>query len=271
MSSAPIQAGRVLDVNMRLSNVLRTLGYMPAIAIRALAERNFDTLSYHRSSVLKHHGLPGRRKAQRMLAANLRRQVRKIKADTIEDVAGEGYAVGLREQNAAGWGKFLASLEEGASIKANEPMAVPLPGRQPKKFRELLAAGKLTMIGKGLLVQETKGRGNARLGARTILWGKIILKRKQRALLKFYPQWDAVQGKVSARYDRDMELVMTEAGQARLERTLNANAAGRAAAKTEMQRFLAANPGKHREARTAASKVAQQVRKSALAPKGGKP
>jgi len=255
-----------LDVSMQISNVLGTLGYMPAIAIRALAERNFDTLSYHRSSVLKHHGLPGRRKAQKMLAVNLRRQVRSLKAETIEQTAGEGFGVGLSGQTE--WGGFLKNLEEGAEIKASSPMAIPF--MRPTRFRQLLAAGKLKMISGGRLVEETKGRGQARLGAKSVLWGMLHMRRRQRRLLSYYAQWDLVMAKVLPRYDRDLDLVLTEAGRARIERKLNADAAGRAAARSEMARFLGENPGKHAEARRAAAAVASQVRKFALAPPGGR-
>lgn len=264
-----IQAGRVLDIGARMQNVLGTLGSLPPVLLRAMAERNFDTLTHHRQSVLKHHKLPGRRRAQKMLAANLKRYVRDIKSPaSVKDLEGEGFAAQLSGQSK--WGDFLRNLEEGGSLSPGENGRFAVPLIRPKRFRELLAEGRLTLVpGKNILIEETKGRGAARRGARTIIWGFLLKRRQQRALLGYFDRFDAVVQEESPEYDRDIERSLTAAGRARLDRTISANGAARQAFADEFRRYIGTNPGKFAEARKAAAEVAREVRRAARATKGG--
>jgi hypothetical protein len=86
-------------------------------------------------------------------------------------------------------------------------------------------------------------------------------------MLGYYRQWDSVVADELPEYERDLDRVLTEAGRARLERTITIQRSARAAFRAEFARFIADNPGRHAEARRAAVAVAKEVRRAGKARK----
>ena len=263
-SLSPAASQAMLSISVRAQNVLGTLGYMPTVMLAALAERNWDTVSHHRRSVLKHHGLPGKRRAQKMLGANLRRQVqRRDNPQTIDDVRAEGFGVTLPGQHnqgkSGGWGDFLKNLEEGAEITASDWMAIPTTAKVAV-FRKQLAAGKLRIVKRGILIREVGGKH-----ARSEFMGVLRFGRSQPAMLGYYRQFDLVVQEEVKEYERDLDRVLTAAGRARLERTITTNRAARDAFRHAFQEFMRDNPGRAAEARKAANEAAKAVRQAAKA------
>lgn len=254
-------------ISMRREAVLGALGYMPTIMLAALAERNFDTVAHQRQSVLKHHGLPAKRRAQKMLASNIVRQVRRRDDPrTIDDVTGEAFAVTQRGQrggaNTADWGDFLANLEYGADIEASGMMAIPTVGAV-KMFRRQLAAGKLMLGPRASLVRKVGGKN-----ARSEFVGVLRNTRTQRPMLGFYKRWDEVLAAELPEYERDLDRVLTAAGRAKLERTITVHRAAREAFSRTFHDFITRHPARHADARKAAAAVAKEVRRAGKARKG---
>ena len=261
---SPAASKAMLSIGVRAQNVLGTLGYMPTVMLAALAERNWDTVSHHRQSVLKHHGLPGKRRAQKMLGANLRRQVRRRdNPQSIDDVRAEGFGVTLPGQRNEGysssWGDFLQHLEEGAEITASDWMAIPTTGKVAM-FRKQLAAGKLRVVKRGILIRDVGGQH-----ARSEFMGVLRFGRTQRPMLGYYRRFDSVVQEAVEQYEKDLDRVLTAAGRARLERTITTNRAARDAFRQAFQEFMRDNPGRAAEARKAANEAAKAVRQAAKA------
>jgi hypothetical protein len=261
MSSQP----RAFNVDTRIGAVVATLGTVPAVLIDAVAERTFDAVDYHQRTVLKYHRLPAGRRAQRFLAARMFRYGRTTPdPKSLAQVRGESFGV-------EGRGELLEDLESGATINTQRPMAIPFgpPGaRKSRVFYGPLSVGRFDIAGQRGLIVERKAagrRGGASIGERSELVGRLVRRRRQRPLLGFYAAWDRNLPRVTAAFDRDLELVLNEAGRNRLAENILLGRQQRAAARA----FLALAPKDRPGARRTGGQVRKAVRADGLARAAG--
>lgn len=271
--------GVQLGFSLRLSQVLATVGFMPAALVGSLSERNFQLVDHHRRSVIKRYAGPGGLRAKRAIATRLFRYGSKPNPNSIEDVVGESFAAATQEESLFEK-RSLVRLEEGGSYQAKEAMIIPIGagareirgGVIPtKQFADALKAHRFRIINtartRGLLVVDYARRG--KVGERSVIMGKIIMGRTQRPLLNFYARFEDVKGKHLAAMEKDVELAMTAAGQAKLQTRLDDKAAERAAYKSALREVLNANPGAFAEAKKAARAAALAVRTGNKVGEGG--
>lgn len=220
----------IIQPTINLAPLLATLGGIPPAVAGAISEVTFDLVDYHRKKVLtRTEKFPGRRGAQKYLAARLFRYGRKRPDPTeIQDVQGESFAVEGGTRSGA-----MRNLEEGADIDTSSYMIIPIEsGLQERawghtkagRFASLMKQGKIFIMyrkGKPPLLVSRPKRGDPKVYA-------VLLKhRHQRKLLQFYAAYDEVWAKKQAGFDRVLELALTEAGRSTLARENMAAKAGR--------------------------------------------
>lgn len=272
MTTAPANAAFTLDA--KIGRVLAEVALLPSAVQGAFRTRVYDLLSHHRLSVMKHNALPGGRRAQQMLATRLWRYTR-VSTDprAVAGVVGEGFAAADTGEDYGG--SFLKQLEGGASIRAGAPMIVPVgAGREMlargsaanahRAWRELLRNGDTDLIrgpsGRLLLVGSKDTRG----GVKQIIYGVMTRRRRQRPVLGFYRQFDDVQARHVAKFERDLDRAATAAGQEALVERAGENKTISAAYVEALKRYLDANPGRHAGARRAAQAAARLARQANL-------
>lgn len=248
-----------------LGEVLATVSLLPSAVQASFRERLYDALSHHRLSVLKHHQLPGGRRAQRMIAS---RTYRYTKPGEGAAVMGEGFAAA--ETGSTFGPAALLQLERGGDIAAGEGMIVPVgAGRRlaqrDRAAWERLLRGDVDLVrapsGRMLLVRHTLGKhSDGTGGVKETIYGVMTRRRRQPAQLGFYRQWESVEARHVAKMDADLGRAVTAAGQAALvERAAESRVLG-AAYVDGLRRYLAVNPGKLREARAAGALARKAAR-----------
>lgn len=273
MSRAPSTS--MLDVQARTAEVVQMLGGMPDVVAFALQEALFDAVNHHRRSVLQHHKMPSKKRGREMLAATLHRYSKRG-ADRSKPMEMSAESFGAAETP-----QFLLNLERGGQIAASEWMAIPFMGglRTLKSgervtranFKKFLTSGKLRAVRSGrgeiLLVHHVKARtvkGELRGGRATIM-GILKKSRKQRPLAGFAEQWNRIQPKHLAKFDKILDQAITEAGRMKLARSMEASRAGTRAYYDEQARMLAQAGGQMTpEVRKAANAAAKAARAAAL-------
>lgn len=265
-----------------IAPVFATLGGIPPAVAGAISEAHFDLLDHHRRSVIKHAqaAFPGRRSAAKYIATRLFRYGRKkANIEFIEDAQGESFGVSrpdlFGDDN-------LENLEEGPQISASDYMAVPIAaGLQQRAwgttksgvFGKLQKDGKLQIVyrkGKpALLVAEHEARrGRNAVGERTAVYAVLIKQRHQRALLAFYPTFDSIVPRHADKYDRVIELALTEAGRQKLATDNTARNAGREAFAIARAEALAKGLSSS-DARKVAADASREARKAVRSAGGG--
>lgn len=212
-----------------IGEVMATLGYLPPALAGAIAERNFDLVSHHKRSVLKHHQLPARSSATRFLASRFFVYGRKTKSTPtrIEDAQGESFMAAASGET---FGEDrLRVLEEGGTITSNAPMAMPFApptatGWIERVFRRGLKAHAFGITPGGLIIRHEAGRG----GMGEVI-GKFIRSRRQRPLLGFFRQFASVMPRHLPKYERAAAMALTAAGREALEHRTTIAEAGSAA------------------------------------------
>lgn len=254
--------------------VVATLGGIPPAVAGAISEAHFDLLDHHRRSVIKNvqAKFPGRRSAAKYIATRLFRYGRKrANLEFIEDAQGESFGVSrpdlFGDDN-------LGNLEEGRQIDASGYMAVPIAaGLQQRAwgatksgvFGKLQKDGKLRVVYRkgrpALLVADHEARrGRNAVGERTAVYAVLLKERHQRALLGFYPAFDTVVPRHAEKYDRVIELALTEAGRQKLAQDNTARAAGREAFSLARAQAIAKGLSAA-DARKVAADAAREARK----------
>lgn len=260
------------SISADVSAVVAQIGYLPPALTGALAYENYNLVDHHRRSVLKHHKLPGGKAAQRFLASRLHRYGSKKDPTELADLVGESFAAA---QTGKTFGRErFRKLEEGGERTTSRWFAVPIGALQLKspgarsaayrRFREQLSAHMLVVVGKGLLIRRDAHDQGAKTKVVKII-GKLVRARREQPMLGFQEQFDRVLPGHMARYDKALDLAMTEAGRDRLARDLQTRARGAAAYRAVYDQFLNANAGKFSEAR----RVAKAAAKAARAAGGG--
>lgn len=257
-----------VEIDVRLGQVLATVALMPAAVQSAFRERLYDLLSHHRLSVLKHHQLPSKRRAQQMLASRTYRYTRADAAGALGGglgVVGEGF---LAAESGQTYGRdAFKRLEEGGEVSAREAMIIPVGAGRRLALRdraawERLLHGDVDLIrapsGRMLLVRQSIRKGSIK----ETIYGVLSRRRRQPAQLGYYRQFDSVQGRHVAKLEADLDRAQTAAGQAAIvERAAEGRRLGEAYL-AGLRRYLDANPGRLREAR-AAGVAARKLAKAA--------
>jgi len=270
----------MLDIQARVADVAATLGGIPDAVAAALHEAMFDLVNHHRRSVLKHHGLPSKRRAQKMLAAQLHRYTKRgmERANPIE-MSAESFG-------ASSTPKFLLNLEYGGPIRSDDWMAIPVEGglfmnksgerMTHANFRKFLTSNKLRAVStrRGILLVKEQSRSKTKTGeikgARTVVYGVLRKSRTQRPMLGFNHAWEKNLPEQLAKFDKILDEAVTEAGRIRLARQQEASRASTAAYYDELERQLAASGGKMNAAvRRAATEAAKAAKARSLARKEG--
>jgi len=260
---------RGVFIDVHAGEVLATLGYIPSVYAAVLAERNIDVLDHHRRGVIKDAGreMPGRRRAQKFVAARLFRYGRKTSGlpKRLRDAQGESFAVEGRDG-------LLETLEFGGTRSSSQPMAIPLlpryqGARNAQRWEAKLASGELDVVpGRGLLVETRRGgrsRGR-RLGLRSEIAGVLTRSTEVRAQLGFFARWDKNLPRVNQKYESDASKVLTAAGRAAAAERIRTNSRARAASERAFKRFIKRDPSNTPGARRAARDAAKSVRQDAL-------
>lgn len=266
----------VAQVQFNAAEVIATIGALPAIAPAVIAERHKDAVDHHQRGLLKdaRTNFPGGRGAQKFLAARLSGYGRTTGSQLptkMSQARGESFAVEGRDG-------LLETLEEGGTRSAREPMAIPLVkryqgSRNLAKWEADLQSGKFDVIpSRGLLVDvRSAGRvGGSRAGFRSEIVGMLRRQTTVRAMLGFFRRWETILPRVKAKYDRDIEKMLTAAGRAGLEARVKTNENAVKATRAAEKQYLKANPADAKGARKAGRQAARLVRADAL-DKGGRP
>lgn len=248
-------------VEAKIGEVIATLGYVPAIMPIALAERAYDAVSHHRLGVLSdaRTKFPGKRKAQKFLAAKLRRYGPKDPV-TVTDARVKSIAI---EDDTERMGEdALLLLEQGGDVSAREPMIIGLNrlDEEERKNLKYIPTARVYILfkqGRKYLDKEQKDLG--RIGDRTMIF-PVTRVRKARKLLGYFARWDANLPRVLDKYGRDLEMMLRVAGQATLARRIELNSRARSAGRLAYATVLAGSPEAHAQARQAAKLAAQRVR-----------
>jgi hypothetical protein len=253
---------------------VRTLAMTRDLAPVVIAERNIDVLSHHRSGVLKDasKNFERGRGAQRFLAPRLKRFGRTTGGQLptfLSQARGESFGT---ERDGV-----LEGLEEGGPQNTNESMAVPIAAkyrgaRGGARFREKLERNQFVLVGsRGLLIDPDDRKQSERTEIAGILTKRITRKPR----LGFFKRWDMIRPKALAKYERDLDLLTTEAGRGQLKSKLASDritravtpqvvAAALAAGEREYQSYIKANPGDVPGARAAKRRAAKAVRRNLL-------
>lgn len=259
-----------------MAEVVATLGGLPDVVAAALKEATFDAVNHHRRHVLKHNQMPSMAKGgkqgkggQKLLASLLHRYSRASdNAARPMDISGESFG-------AAQLDKLLENLERGAMITTREAMAIPIDGGMATikgqqithaNFRKFLAQRKLDIVPtkRGALLVH-KARASKAQGMRSVVYGILLKRRKQRPLMGFEKAWTTIEARHVAKFDRILEQAITEAGRAKLGKQLEARQADTAAYKAELAKLVAANGGKvSPQIKAAATKAAKAARALAI-------
>lgn len=269
MSRAPSTS--MLDVQARTAEVVQMLGGMPDVVAAALQEAMFDAVNHHRKSVIDHHKMPSKKGGSKMAAATLHRYSKRG-TDRAKPMQMEAESFGAAQNH-----RFLTHLEEGGRVVASDWMAIPIMGgfRTLKSgermthanFHKFMKSNQLQAVrtskGDILLVHHAKARkvkGEMR-GERSTIMGVLKKSRTQRPMLGFAEQWNRIQPKHLAKFDKILDQAITEAGRMKLARSMEASRAGTRAYYDEQARMLAQTGGKMtaevRKAATAAAKAAK--------------
>jgi|GEM_PF-4099127 len=275
-----------LDVAVNPGDVLRQIVNMPPAVLGVFGEFMFDLMSHHRSSVLKHHGLPAKQSATAMIATRLHRYGRKRKdPQSLSDIVGESFAAA--EAGETYGDQFFAQLERGASVSSRVPMAVNFKAiglegmartRATAKFREELARNAFFVTPGGYLVRDNALSsvgpapiGGSRRRGRTELVGRLVKRRAQRPVLGFHKQWDSVWARHAGKWTRALDLAQTAAGQAKIVAEMQRAVSGKSAAFRayhDTYKSLASSGMSRAERRKVAGQASKAARALALTPKG---
>lgn len=292
LPGAAVTAEQFAELRLeRLEEVVATVGFVPAGLIGALGEQIYDHMAHHRQAVIKHSrgnfNSPSR--AGRMIASRLFAYGRKRPNPTsLTELQGESFAAGLARP-AAGRGdvpfrldaRQLRLMETGGTVNTRDQMAIPiLEGANeagPYKGQWRPAAWRALQQGRTDVVQrpgrppllieeaETVNRRRGVYGVRSRIIGVLVRRRQQRPVLGFYAQAGRILPRHLPRYDRVIDLAMTEAGRAALDLQHRAITAGSEAYAGTLDQYLTADPGNHRKARQVARQAAAAARRRALA------
>lgn len=274
MTALPASPARpVVELDVKIAEALAAVALLPAGTQGAFRERIYDLLSHHRLSVLRHHGLPGGRPAQQMLATRLYRYTRaETKGGRIVELVGEGFAAAESGEIFARGN--LALLEHGGTVSSGQPMAIPTGQgrgqfggglRTHGNFASLLRSRGLDVSPSGALFTST-----ARGGLRTVLWGVLRRSRRQRPVLGYYRQFEDVQRRHVSKFERDLELAMTASGRIALEERAKEKAHRRAVYVATLRKYLEAHPGRLAEANRVAGLAAKAARAQGITRPGMK-
>jgi hypothetical protein len=259
------------EIRVKMAKVVAQIGLMNPALLGALAEANYDLVNHHRRSILKHHKLPAKSSATRMLAARLHGYGRTRRVpESFADLKAESFAAAKSGQTFGD--SLLIDLETGRSISASGPMAIPFAAMTlqggarsaaMRRFREQLNSGALKIIRGNLLIRREGRKPIKPLGI-------LVKQRTQRPMLGFYRQWDSVLARHMAKFDRILDLAMTEAGREDLAARAVAAENGRAASRDVYREFINNNPGQHAKARQVAARASAAARKISLANSEGR-
>ncbi len=264
-----------------LGEVIATLGYFPVVAASVLAERNFDAADHQKRSVIKRARsvFPGKDAAARFVASRIHGYGSKVRPClTISDAKGESFFAAVKGQTFGP--DVFGQLEDGGGVSSSKGMIIPFKRLSAfqrrawggKSFNPKLA-GRLFTLKSGLVIAELPGRGKGGVGAKTVLVGWRANQRQQPAMLGFGETWEnKVQPKMLGKLERDLERVMTVAGQEAVASELAAKdrtRADRGRAFTEAyQGFLKSNPRNRPGAVRAALAAAKSVKADPIGERG---
>lgn len=243
---------RTLDLEAKVGEVVAQIGFLPPALIQILRVRNFDAMDHHRRTTATKSGLHNQDRARRFIFSRMFRYGAKVKNPLkIEDVQGESFLASRDKSKGFPLDeKFFTALETGGPVNTNEPMAIPiLAGLQKgpygtfptSRFTRLLREKGFDVVktkgGKTLLIDVQQRRGQ--LGMRSVIMGVLARRRIQRPLLGFFKAWDAILPRHLAKYERVMDLALTEAGRQSLARQLDQELAKRGEYGRSLRRAVA--------------------------------
>lgn len=253
-------AAPMVELDARIGEVLAAAANLPPAVLGAFRERVYDLLSHHRSSVLKHHRLPGGRRAQKWLATRLYRFTRAPeRPGHAADVYGEGFAAAVSGETFGP--DALRRVEFGGTVTSRALMAIPtgLGAARRKQFARLLESGALSVTPTGALVRERAGRARDARGARSELWGVLRRSRRQAPALGYEAQFRSVQARHLPKFEADLGRAVTAAGRAALAERARDRGLRRGAYLAALRAYLDQNPRKYAEARRWAAAAARGV------------
>lgn len=229
---------KTLDLETKVGEVVAQIGFLPAALIAILRVRNFDMMDHHRRTTATKSGLHNADRARRFIFSRMFRYGAKVKNPLkIEDVQGESFLASREKSKGFPLDqRFFENLEFGGPVNSRQPMAIPiLAGLQKGPYGTMPTARFTRGVkdrsfdlvkaksGKTLLIDVQQRRGN--LGMRSVIVGVLARRRQQRPLLGFFKAWDAILPRHLAKYEKVMDLAMTEAGRQSIARQLDAELA----------------------------------------------
>lgn len=201
-----------------LRSVVEAVGTVPPALAGVIAEINFDTVNYHRSSLLKRakREWPAGVGAQRFLAHRLGGYGRKTRGSyptSIAQATGESFV----KPSMGGDRSYMGFVETGGTVSSgSDRFAVPIEALKKRgrsrseailKFNAALRAGRYVITKSGLIIDDSNKR-------RTVIKGVFRRSRRQRALLGFFAEWERIWPKQSAKYNQaaDIAIAAVQAG-----------------------------------------------------------
>jgi hypothetical protein len=221
-------AGVKIDVSAQANAVVAQLGYMPAAMLGMMRLRLLDLVDHHRLSVGKAVGkdFPSHRRAQKMFfALSVRYGAKPGQAKSIEDLYGRSFAIA---PESVGREKFWELMQTGGRVQARAPFFIPF--KDKGSFANQYAGdGPFSIARSGLVfmrtAKRTRRQGTATFVSATgapvasgVAIGVLRRSRQSKKRLKFWELLDSIKGKHFEAMEKDVDLAMTVAGQARLVR-----------------------------------------------------
>jgi hypothetical protein len=223
-------ATRTVDLSVGLAfGEAVALGVMPGLLVQVFKHRAFDLSSHHRRSVLRHHRMPGKRRAQKLLAHFLHRYHVPGKGVSGVNFLREarrraGGLYGLHESFVAGGGDeygqgYWLRLEHGGVNRTARPMAILFRARNRtaadlKAHRDRLLARAYTITPTGLLVLDKSKitrRGRYAARSRTEIYGVLRKQATTAPMLGFQERFDSVYPRHLHLLDRDLDIAVAAA------------------------------------------------------------
>lgn len=200
--------GLSLSVTVDTSAAHGMLAAVEPVAAVLMAALHWDTIKYHKLTILKRAGnqWPGGRQGQKFLAMRLKgygsKAAKGQRPMTMAQAQGESFARGTIGDNS----EYMSLLETGGEVAVT---AVPIAALKAKgmrrsamlaDFKKKLGERAYTITRSGLIIE--------RLKRRSVIVGVIKNSRRQRAILGFHSSFGSIWPKQQTKYNRLIELMV---------------------------------------------------------------
>lgn len=258
-----VSDAKPLTISVDMQEAVSLAGSMPAAVQGAIRALMFDVVDNHRRRVISRAGqnFPGKRAAQKMVAARLRRFTKVDPSlGPVAGVVGESALTTLPRDRFAP--SVLRLLEDGGTVTSREHMFVPFDAPSRKRFEAAKAAGRIRVFRRrsGPPIVADLGRQWVGAGARSRPLGVLVRRRRQRPLLGFFRLWGETISKRQGEFVKAINDATTVAGQQRLIRSQAKFVAAAQAYRDVVQIARQMGSADHPEVKQVAAEAARMVR-----------